>query len=493
MLVGFRVGLRCSKHENELKNDMKEATIVALSTPLGTSGVAVLRLSGPASGAILRKVFKGPRHPCDHSFSVCVGTVCTQEGEVLDRTVAFFLPTPRSFTGEDMAEIQCHGNPLIIEDLLELLVRSGARLADPGEFTQRAFENGKIDLSQAEGIGDLIHAESRRALKLANEQLAGRLSKAVAEVGEPLRETLAQIEAYIDFPEEEIEPAAREVLSSDLKVACRKIDQLLATYKAGIVAREGVRVLLCGKPNAGKSSLMNRLLGMNRAIVTDIAGTTRDVIEERMMLSGYSVILCDSAGIAATTDVVEQIGIDLALDRVKWADLVCLVVDSSDEANQALADVGSVLSSVSDALGEDSATPIWLVLNKLDLPCANVDRIINGLGWKGRVVRISTIDDQSIEPLKDALSEYLNGLAATGGTASDAGSGVVLTNARHKRALEEALAHLHQARELFQAQAFIEIISEEVRLGLIALEEIVGRTYSDDILGRIFSKFCIGK
>jgi tRNA modification GTPase len=471
----------------------EEATIVALSTPLGTSGVAVIRLSGSASSQILRRVFRGVRHPCDTPFTVCIGTVRTQDSEVIDRTVAFFLPNPRSFTGEDMAEIQCHGNPLIIEEIIEQIVQNGARLAHPGEFTQRAFENGKIDLSQAEGISDLIHAESRRALKLANEQLAGRLSRAVADVGEPLRETLAQIEAYIDFPEEEIEPAAREVLVGDLRVACGKIIHLLGTYKAGIVAREGFRMLLCGRPNAGKSSLMNRLLGTNRAIVTDIAGTTRDVIEERMMLGGYSVILCDSAGITETTDLVEKIGVDLALDRVKWADLVCLLVDSTDGSAQALAEVRSVLSSVLDALGPESATPIWLVLNKIDLPSDHVDGIVQGLEWKGRIIRVSTKDDELITPLKEELTEYLNGLAATGGVDSDAGAGVILTNARHKRALELALEHLHRALELFRARAFLEIISEEVRLGLLALEEIVGRTYSDDILGRIFSKFCIGK
>jgi len=424
---------------------------------------------------------------------VRVGTVRAQDGQVIDKRVAFFLPGPRSFTGEDMAEIQCHGNPLIIEAVLEELIRNGARLACPGEFTQRAFENGKIDLSQAEGISDLIHAESMRALKLANEQLAGRLSRAVADVGEPLRETLAQIEAYIDFPEEEIEPAAREVLARDLNVACEKINHLLGTYKAGVVAREGVRVLLCGRPNAGKSSLMNRLLGTNRAIVTDIAGTTRDVIEERMMLGGYSVILCDSAGITVTTDVVERIGVDLALERVRWADLICLVVDSVDSSEKAVAGVQSVLASVREALGSASETPIWLVLNKIDLQSDTDHELVQSLQWNGSIIRISTKDDVLINPLKNAFLNYLNSLSAGGAIDSDAGTGVLLTNARHKKALEVALEHLHRALELFRTQAFIEIISEEIRLGLVALEEIVGRTYSDDILGRIFSKFCIGK
>lgn len=472
---------------------LEEATIVALSTPLGTSGVAVIRLSGPASSSILRKAFRAVRHPCDNPFMVRVGTVRAQDGQVIDKTVAFFLPGPRSFTGEDMAEIQCHGNPLIIEAVLEELIRNGARLACPGEFTQRAFENGKIDLSQAEGISDLIHAESMRALKLANEQLAGRLSRAVADVGEPLRETLAQIEAYIDFPEEEIEPAAREVLARDLNVACEKINHLLGTYKAGVVAREGVRVLLCGRPNAGKSSLMNRLLGTNRAIVTDIAGTTRDVIEERMMLGGYSVILCDSAGITVTTDVVERIGVDLALERVRWADLICLVVDSVDSSEKAVAEVQSVLASVREALGSESETPIWLVLNKIDLQSDTDHELVQSLQWNGSIIRISTKDDVLINPLKNAFLNYLNSLSSGGAIDSDAGTGVLLTNARHKKALEVALEHLHRALELFRTQAFIEIISEEIRLGLVALEEIVGRTYSDDILGRIFSKFCIGK
>jgi tRNA modification GTPase len=392
-----------------------------------------------------------------------------------------------------MAEIQCHGNPLIIEEILEQIVQSGARLAHPGEFTQRAFEHGKIDLSQAEGISDLIHAESRRALKLANEQLAGRLSRAVADVGEPLRETLAQLEAYIDFPEEEIEPAAREVLAGDLKVACEKITNLLGTYRAGMVAREGVRVLLCGRPNAGKSSLMNCLLGTNRAIVTDIAGTTRDVIEERMLLGGYSVILCDSAGITVTNDLVERIGVDLALNRVKWADLICLVVDSTDVAGPALAEVSSVLASVREELGPDSATPVWFVLNKIDLHEDHGSKVVQELDWKGPIIRISTRNEELIKPLKDAFLDYLNNLSVASGAQSDTGSGVILANVRHKNALELAMGHLHRALELFSSQAFIEIIAEEIRLGLIALEEIVGRTYSDDILGRIFSKFCIGK
>jgi tRNA modification GTPase len=482
----------------------KEDTVVALSTPPGSSALAVIRISGERTSEILRKLIASNKnHPCDRPFKACKVNIRSTTGHLIDTAVVVYFSKPRSFTGEDVAEVYCHGNALIVEQILSECVVQGARLAQGGEFTRRAFENGKIDLVQAEAISDLINAESWQAVKLANEQLQGRLSLAVIEIGEPLREVLAQIEAYIDFPEEDIDPLRSQVLIQELSVVVAEIDRLLSTYSSGLVVREGLRVLLCGRPNAGKSSLLNSLLQRSRAIVTDIAGTTRDIIEEKVVIDGYSVVLCDSAGITQTVDPVEMIGVELALDRVKWADVICVVVDSanllSDDATDEMQELIELLDQALlevqgvDDLTEFKKTNVWLVLNKIDLLGGKLlEGEIAKIGWPGPVVRVSCQSDNvQIEELRDSFVRYVSGEAKrTGGQHTITPT---ITNLRQKSCLDLAERHVGSALSMLKGEGLMEIIAEELRLGLRALEEIVGKTYSDDILGRIFAKFCIGK
>jgi len=370
-----------------------------------------------------------------------------------------------------MAEIHCHGNPLIVNEIISLILAQGAVIAGPGEFTQRAFENGKIDLTQAEAVSDLIHAESEESLRFAQEQLDGRLKEAIDQVGEPLRNTLAQIEAYIDFPDEDIEPQEFEGIMSDLQQTQNRIDSLRSTYRAGKIAREGFRVLLCGPPNAGKSSLLNALLGVARAIVTDVAGTTRDLIEERMNLDNFTVVLCDSAGLTATTNVVEQIGVELALNRIPWADLLLVVVDATRKEN-----IAPVIEKIRAQLPADFTTPLWLILNKSDLlDHTELEQLKSTFhsDLYDLILGISVRNGEGVNQVRQELHRYLSAQTQL----RDSQTSTAITNVRHCACLDSANKHLAAGMTMLRtSSAGLEIASEEVRIALRALEEIVERT-----------------
>ncbi|MEK0447303.1 MAG: tRNA uridine-5-carboxymethylaminomethyl(34) synthesis GTPase MnmE, partial [Verrucomicrobiota bacterium] len=383
----------------------------------------------------------------------------------LDEVLLTYFAGPASFTGEDVVEIACHGGGLLTRRVLELLLRSGARAAEPGEFTQRAFLNGKLDLTQAEAVMDLIGAQSDLALRAAGEQLEGRLGQAIGEVREKLLEVLAHVEAYIDFPEEDIDPETGAVLEARMAAVRQRLEALLATASQGRVLREGARTVIFGAPNVGKSSLLNRLLGFERAIVSASAGTTRDTLEEVVMVRGWPVRLVDTAGVREAGDPVEEAGIARTYRQLERADVVLQVVDGS-------------VSREGVELLEDSR--VILILNKTDLG--------EDPSWTGvEAVRLSCAAGHGFGELEDAMERRLSGGQALGD------GGLVAINARHQDCLRRALAQMDAALGAFREGLSPEFVAEELRGSLQAVGEVVGRADTEELLGKIFATFCIGK
>jgi tRNA modification GTPase len=460
---------------------MDGTTIAALATAPAPAGVAIVRVSGPRCRLVLKSVFSGKKDPLKHPRTLVFGDILDfKSGASIDKGLAVFMPAPWSFTGEDIVEFQFHGSPVLVQQVLRSLYAYGVTPAAAGEFTKRAFLNGKLDLAQAEAIADVVHAKSEEALRFAGEQLRGRLSQAIEQVGEPVRDALAELEATIDFPEEDIAPDALDSISERLSIARQKVQELLSTYSFGSLVKEGVRVLLCGRPNSGKSSLLNLLLGKKRAIVSEISGTTRDLIEDEATLAGHKFVFCDSAGIRDTSDHVEQMGIELAKERVPWADLLLLVVDASDSSNSWRETLDLLIPQ---------GKKIWLVVNKIDLnPQAFAHFEVASSGCQQNFF-ISAKTGAGIDALIEALVDQI---AKQIPEKNEAGE--VVTNERHRDCLIRAEQSLTASISGLQSSsAPLSIVVADIKDVLSALDEIVGRTYTEDILGRIFSKFCIGK
>lgn len=459
---------------------MAETTIAALATAPAPAGVAIVRVSGPKSASALRALFRGTADPCADPRRLIFGEfIEAATGEVIDRGLAVFMPGPHSYTGEDVAEFQLHGNPLIAQRILRALFALGVSPAEPGEFTKRAFLSGKLDLIQAEAVADVIAATSDKALVLAREQLHGRLSSALRAIGEPLRDAVAELEAGIDFSDEDIAPASRTAIGESIQTAREEIARLLGSYSYGQIVKEGFRVLLCGRPNVGKSSLLNILVGRERAIVTPVSGTTRDLIEEEVSLRGYRFIVCDSAGITETTDTVERIGVELARERIEWADLVLFVVDADDRSE-------SWRAILDDLRGR--ARAVWMIINKIDLNPSAFSTHYCDSSVCSRNFFLSASTRVGVDDLIGALiAEVETNLLSNAETSS------IVTNERQRIELTRADEALERAEAGIGANAPVEIVVAETRLALEALKEIIGDTYTEDILGRIFSRFCIGK
>jgi len=483
-------------------------TIAAISTAFGEAAIAVLRLSGPRAVEIARAVFRGrnaaPEMPprVAHFGSIFDG------GQRLDDVLLTVFRAPASYTGEDVVEISCHGGVLVSRRILELLLRSGARSAEPGEFTQRAFLNHKLDLTQAEAVMDVISAQTDLALRAANEQLSGTLGGRIRELRAAVLDTLAQVEAYIDFPEDDISPETGAALRARIERALADVAALLATAGQGKVLREGLRTVIFGAPNVGKSSLLNRLLGYERAIVSHHPGTTRDVLEETINVRGIPVRLMDTAGIRDTACELEQAGMERTRQAMERADLVLHVVDASGDAanwsrqsvgetrgNAEAADVqsgmprigtvevGVPLKTIREIRGSSSRSSACqcdiIVLNKCDLGIH--------ASWKERGgVAVSALTGEGFEKLCDAIVG-----AALGGAAK--GEWSVAINARHQACLEAARDFLHAALSAFDQALSPEFIAEELRAAMDAIGDIVGRADTEELLGVIFGQFCIGK
>lgn len=458
---------------------MIPGTIAAIATPVGEGGIAIIRVSGPESLAIADRVFRhagtrGPRPSEVPSHTVHYGHV-VRDGRVQDEVLLTVFRAPRTFTREDTVEISCHGGVLLTRSVLETVLAAGARVAEPGEFTQRAFLNGRIDLAQAEAVADLIHSRTEAAARVAQEQLAGALSRRIDSLREELMRTLAHVEAHIDFPDEDIAPDTREALCRRIEGGVAFMDELLRTAREGQILRRGVRAAIVGAPNAGKSSLLNRLLGHDRAIVSPIAGTTRDTIEETANVRGIPVVFVDTAGMREAGDVLEEEGIRRSRAAVERAELVLHVLDSSRELSPA----DEVL------LQELSGRARVVVLNKSDLPRAVVLPAEVGAG--AGAVELSCATGEGLEGLKDAIVKQV----WTGAVNPE--SIQVSLNARHYDAVRRAREAAGRALEGLRADVALELVSLDLRIAAQAVGEVVGKTTTEDLLDAIFSQFCLGK
>ena len=454
-------------------------TIAAISTPLGMGGIGIVRISGPQAQAIAGQVFRrreGRGPLLSHRFYL--GEIIRPGDRTgLDEVLLVFMRQPKTYTREDVVEIQCHSGPLVLREILETVLESGARLADPGEFTKRAFLNGRIDLTQAEAVIDLIQSKTRRSLELANRQRSGRLAAEVGRMKERLLSLLASLEASIDFPEEEVPEFPRQEVAGQLQDARDNLVALLRTYEEGRVYREGIAAVIVGRPNVGKSSLLNSLLREDRAIVTAIPGTTRDVIEEMVNIEGMPLRIMDTAGLRPARDAIEEEGVRRTRERLAQADLSIWVVDGSEPLTS------EDLEIVMQVRNKKTV----IAINKNDLPQLFSPEDLQGKIPEASLVSISALYGSGIESLKKAISTVvLNGRL-------ESSSELILSNLRHKRAVKAAQEALSQALASLEANLSWEFITLDLQRALEALGEIVGETTSEEILDRIFSQFCIGK
>ena len=451
-------------------------TIAAISTAWGNSGIAIVRLSGPDSWKIAqRQVRLASAAPLKPRFARNA-TLLDEAGEVIDHILVLPFRAPHSYSGEDLVELHCHGGSLAAQRCLELLIAGGARMALPGEFTRRAFENGRLDLSQAEAVGALIQARSNEALRAASRTLDGELTRAVTEVYEELTELGAQIEVGLDFPEEDVPYVPDEELSGSLEVVRESLAELLERCASGVILREGIRVAIVGRPNAGKSSLLNALVKESRAIVTSIPGTTRDIIEAVMTWRGIPIRLVDTAGITENFhDEVEAIGVQRARDAMREADVRVWVIDGSDDLHQE--DVDRVL--------EMADTPHIVVLSKADLPQKISTASLTALIPASTVIPVSSSKGLRLDELKESLTGMISGSGAldTGLNAST----------RQVEELRAALASLDSALAAVRASLGQAVVSGCISDAREALSRITGGDRSEDLLHEIFGKFCIGK
>ncbi len=456
---------------------MIEDTIAAIATPLGEGGLAVVRLSGPDAVRIADRCFEPAGKNRTSlgdvpSHTIHFGRV-RRDGQVIDEVLLSLMRAPRTFTREDVVEISCHGGLLPSKAVLDTLLASGARLAEPGEFTRRAFLNGRIDLAQAEAIADVIHSRTELALRAANEQLAGKLSQKINQLRQEMLLTLAHVEAHIDFPDEDISPDTREQLLGRLQRGVDFMDELLRTANEGQILRRGIRSAIIGRPNAGKSSLLNQLLGHERAIVSSIAGTTRDTIEETANIRGLPVVFIDTAGLREARDEIEFEGIRRSRKTIETAELVLHVVDGTEPWTQVDADY----------LREFSGNKRIIVRNKSDQP----PRLELPADSEIHVVEVSCLTGQGIEQLKDAIKEVVWSGAITAEMLQ------VMINSRHQDALKRAKTAAERTLEALQANRTLELVALDLRIAVSAIGEIVGHTTTEDLLDAIFSQFCIGK
>jgi tRNA modification GTPase len=461
----------------------KEDTIAAISTPEGKGGIAVIRISGCKALTVLRRLFI----MTDENKSVADMTshrlyrgqlVDPTSKRLIDNVLCVLMKSPHSYTGEDVVEIHSHGGYLVPRRILDTLFKNGVRPASPGEFSLRAFMNGKLDLAQAEAVVDVVNAQTDESLRQAEFQLEGVLSKKINELKEDILEILAEIEAHVDFPEDEIDAIKKELMSSRTEIIINELKRLLTTYEEGKIIKDGVYTAILGKPNVGKSSLLNQLIMKDRAIVSPFPGTTRDFIEESIIVKGIPLRLVDTAGLRASADQIESVGIELTKKKANEAEFIIAVFDGSTELDQ---DDLEIITS----LRGDKAV---LVINKIDIRQKLSEQQIHKYLPSHEIVRTSAKEGIGIEDLKALIFQKLLGRKDK----IDA-SEFLISELRHKIAVEKAKEGLRSFKEALSKDDSPEFLAVDLRYALDSLGEITGEVTTDDVLGKIFSKFCIGK
>jgi tRNA modification GTPase len=455
-------------------------TIAAIATPLGRGAIGVVRMSGPQALKALAKVWKKGGQPVEKfvTHRLYLGKILDlSTGKPVDQVLASLMKNPNSYTGEDVIEISCHGGAQVLQQILVQLLEAGARPAEPGEFTKRAFLNGKMDLTQAEAVAELIDSKSNISARLAEEQLDGKLSTIIVDLGERLKKLLAFVEATIDFPEEDTEFIRDSDVGRGLVSISDDLDRLIKSYNQGRVYREGVKTVIAGPPNAGKSSLLNALLGIERAIVHHSPGTTRDTIEEGIVLGGVSFRLIDTAGIREAEAEVEEIGVEKSRRELTSAEVVLLVLD------------GHNFIPPEERFIEElkNVEHVVVVINKKDLGISVVHEELANLFGTRSIFEISAKDGGGIEELCDSLVQEVVG------ERSSEDESVVITSGRHFKLLKKCMDNLGGASKAISKRESSEFIAHYLRQGLDSLGQITGEITTDDILNEIFSTFCIGK
>ena len=457
-------------------------TIAAIATARGEAGIGIVRVSGPLALPIAADLFRSPRpvSPTQlptHTLTYGHVVDTTASDAVVDEVLLGVMHAPRTYTGEDIVEFNCHGGIVPLTTVLDLVVRRGARLAEPGEFTKRAFLNGRLDLAQAEAVAELIASKTDLSRKIAVDALAGKLSDTVNQLSDRIADLLAEIEASVDFPEEDLDFMKVETQLECARVVQTDLTTLLETAAEGRLISEGVNVAILGKPNVGKSSLLNALVGTARAIVTDIPGTTRDTIEEAVNISGIPLKLFDTAGIRQTDDIVEKEGVQRSKAVLDKAELLLLMFDASQPLK------GSDLYLLQTAQSHKAI----LVLNKTDLPVVTTSEALLAQCPKKRIVETVIPEGKGLNSLKTVICEELLGGELV------VGESPIVTNARHQDALRRAHDGLNYAIASLADGMPPELVAVDLRISLDALGDIVGKTTTEDILDRIFSQFCVGK
>lgn len=457
---------------------MMDDTISAIATALGVGSIGVIRLSGPDSLAIADRIFAGrEKLGRENARKLLYGHILDRKGQPIDEVLAVYMPGPHSYTGEDVCEIQCHGGRQALQEILSLTYQAGARPAEPGEFTKRAFLNGRLDLAEAESVMDIINAKSRQALVAANRGHEGGLSRKVRELRKELRDLVVQLEAAIDYPEEDIEEVTYDRAAEVLAEAQGAVARLVRQGSAGRILREGLRTAIVGRPNVGKSSLLNSLLQADRAIVSNIPGTTRDIIEEQMTIGGIPLVLTDTAGLRDTEDLVEKIGVERSRAALEDAQLALVVLDGSQPLS---GEDRELLRSLKDRKK-------LILVNKSDLPQVLDTEELRREYGSPDVIVLSVKTGEGLEQVEQWLQEFVYG------EGSDSESSSMTQNARQQDLLEKALRSLEDALEGARQHLPYDCLTIDLTQTLHDLGEITGEDVPDEIIDEIFAQFCVGK